>query len=74
MIKHLQIITHKEAHESCNYMCHLRINLDIPFSNTIKACKIFQHIFPVAFSYKKNERVDLKTKTKTNKRRSKFMR
>ena len=29
----------------------LNINLDIPFPNTIKACKIFQPIFPVDFSY-----------------------
>ena len=29
----------------------LKINLDIPFPNTIKACKIFQPIFLVAFSY-----------------------
>ena len=28
-----------------------KINLDIPFPNTIKACKIFQPIFPIAFSY-----------------------
>ena len=31
----------------------LKINLDIPFPNTIKACKIFQPKFVVAFSYKK---------------------
>ena len=29
----------------------LKINLDIPFPNTIKTCKIFQPIFPVALSY-----------------------
>ena len=32
----------------------LKINLDIPFPNSIKACKIFQPIFPVAFSYIKD--------------------
>ena len=32
----------------------LKINLDIPFPNTIKAFKIFQPIFPVAFSYIKD--------------------
>ena len=32
----------------------LKINLDIPFPNTIKACKIFQPIFPVEFSYIKD--------------------
>ena len=29
----------------------LKINLDVPFPNTIKACKIFQPIFLVALSY-----------------------
>ena len=32
----------------------LKINLDSPFPNTIKACKIFQPKFPVAFLYKKD--------------------
>ena len=41
----------------------LKINLDIPFPNTIKACKIFQPIFPVAFSYI-NDSGGLKTKIK----------
>ena len=29
----------------------LKINLDIPFPNTIKSCNIFQPIFTVDFSY-----------------------
>ena len=41
----------------------LKINLDIPFPNTIKACKIFQPKLPVALSYK-NESGGLKTKIK----------
>ena len=32
----------------------LKINLDLPFPNTIKSCKTFQPIFPVAFSYIKD--------------------
>ena len=32
----------------------LKINLDIPFPNTIKAFKIFQPKFPGAFSYIKD--------------------
>ena len=38
----------------------LKIILDIPFPNTIKACKIFQPIFSVA----KNDSGGLKTKIK----------
>ena len=41
----------------------LKINLDIHFPNTIKACKIFQPIFLVAFSYI-NDSCGLKTKIK----------
>ena len=32
-------------------ICVIKNQLSIPFPNTIKACKIFQPIFPVAFSY-----------------------
>ena len=32
----------------------LKINLDVPFPNTIKACKILQPIIPVAFPYIKD--------------------
>ena len=52
----------------------LKINLDIPFPNTIKACKIFQPIFPVAYSYIKDSVVVVsqnKNKSKTNKNKSK---
>ena len=43
----------------------LKINLDIPFLNTIKACKIFQPIFPVALSFIKDSVV---VSQKTNKK------
>ena len=49
----------------------LKINLDIPFPNIIKACKIFQPIIPVAFSYIKDSVMvsqNKKIKTKTNKK------
>ena len=50
----------------------LKINLDIPFPNTIKACKIFQPKFPVAFSYIKDGVVVSQNKNqrkqKTNKK------
>ena len=48
----------------------LKINLDIPFPNTIKACKIFQPIFLVAFSYLKDSVVVSQNKNqyKTNKK------
>ena len=42
----------------------LKINLDIPFPSTIKACKIFQPIFPVAFSYKNDSGGLTKQKSK----------
>ena len=32
----------------------LKINLDIPFPNSIKACKIFQPIIPVEYPYIKD--------------------
>ena len=48
----------------------LKINLDIPFPNTIKACKIFPPIFPVAFSYIKDS-VGLKKKSNQNKNKQK---
>ena len=35
----------------------LKINLDIPVPNKIKACKTFQPIFLVAFSYIKDSMV-----------------
>ena len=41
----------------------LKINVDIPFPNTVKACKIFQPIFPAALSYI-NDSGGLKTKIK----------
>ena len=48
----------------------LKINLDIPFPNTIKACKIFQPIFPVALSYINDSVVvsQNKNQSKTNKK------
>ena len=48
----------------------LKSNLDIPFPNTIKACKIFQPIFPVSFSYIKDSVVvsQNKNQNKTNKK------
>ena len=48
----------------------LKINLDIPFPNTIKAWKIFQPIFPVAYSYIKDSVVVSlnKNQSKTNKK------
>ena len=48
----------------------LKINLDIPFPNTIKACKIFQPILPVAFSYIKDSVVvsQNKNQNKPNKK------
>ena len=49
----------------------LKINLDIPFPNTIKVCKIFQPIFPVALSYINDSVVvsqKMKSKAKTNKK------
>ena len=48
----------------------LKINLDIPFPNSIKACKIFQPIFPVAYSYIKDSVVvsQNKNQSKTNKK------
>ena len=54
----------------------LKINLDIPFPNTIKACNIFQPIFPVALSYINDSGglTKIKIKAKQTKRRSKFMR
>ena len=35
-------------------ICVIKNQLRHPFPNTIKACKIFQPIFPVAFSYIKD--------------------
>ena len=48
----------------------LKINLDIPFPNTIKAFNIFQPIFPVAFSYIKDSVVvsQNKNQNKINKK------
>ena len=48
----------------------LKINLDIPFPNKIKACKIFQPIFPVALSCIKDSMVvsQNKNQSKTNKK------
>ena len=48
----------------------LKINLDIPFPNTIKARKIFQPIFPVAFSCK-NDSVVVSQKSNQNKNKQK---
>ena len=45
----------------------LKINLDIPFPNTIKACKIFQPIFTVAFPYRNDSVVVSKKKSNQNK-------
>ena len=48
----------------------LKINLDIPFPNSIKSCKIFQPIIPVVYSYIKDSVVvsQNKNQNKTNKK------
>ena len=48
----------------------LKINLDIPFPNKIKACTIFQPMFPLAYSYIKDSVVvsQNKNQNKTNKK------
>ena len=48
----------------------LKINLDIPFPNSIKACKIFKPIIPVAYPYIKDNVVvsQNKNQSKTNKK------
>ena len=44
---------HSTSHRQKVFLLDL---LDIPFPNKIKACKIFQPIFLVAFSYKKKKK------------------
>ena len=54
MISICKLLLIKESSCIMQLYVSLKINLDIPFPNTIKTCKIFQPIFPVAFSYKKD--------------------
>ena len=45
-------------------ICVIKNHLDIPFPNTIKACKIFQPIFLVAIAYIKDSGSLTKQKSK----------
>ena len=63
MISICKLLLIKESSCIMQLYVSLKINLDIPFPNTIKACKIFKPIFPVAFSYK-DDSGGLKTKIK----------
>ena len=67
MISIYKLLLIKESSRIMQLYVSLKIDLDIPFPNTIKACKIFQPKFPVAYSYIKkivwwSHKIKIKTK------------